>query len=124
MTDSCPAVCGVCGCTQEKQDRNLLQLVSDIYESCVEQIGPELEAAVEEEDDEALEGLRDQLATYCEVVDAGFSKLAVKQQSQIWLQVGSTGCTTGPAWWMGMYLQGVPCWMGVPWIQHLPRPHA
>eukprot|EP00775_Hariotina_reticulata_P007086 gene7086-7299_t len=71
---------------EEKQDRNLLQLVSDVYESCVDQIGPDLEDAVEKDDDEALEGLRDQLAAYCEVLDAGFSKLAVKQQSQIWLQ--------------------------------------
>lgn len=73
---------------QEKQDKNFLQLIEDIYEACEQQISPELEAAVEADDDEALESLCDQLGAYCEVVDAGFSKLAVKQQTQIWLQVG------------------------------------
>jgi hypothetical protein len=51
------------------------------------QVGPDLENAVENDDEAAMEGLRDQLAAYCEVVDAAFSKFAVKQQTQIWLQV-------------------------------------
>jgi hypothetical protein len=51
------------------------------------QVGPDLEAAVEDDNEAAMEGLRDQLAAYCEVVDAAFSKFAVKQQTQIWLQV-------------------------------------
>lgn len=54
------------------------------------QVGPDLEQAVEVDDEAALEGLRDQLAAYCEVVDAAFSKFAVKQQTQIWLQVRGT----------------------------------
>eukprot|EP00879_Flechtneria_rotunda_P014654 GHRR01015313.1.p1 GENE.GHRR01015313.1~~GHRR01015313.1.p1 ORF type:complete len:503 (+),score=115.18 GHRR01015313.1:615-2123(+) len=72
---------------EERQDPNLLQLIADIYESCTQQIEPELGAAVDADDDVALERLKDQLAAYCEVVDAGFSKLAIKQQSQVWLQV-------------------------------------
>lgn len=52
------------------------------------QVQPDLQQAIEVDNAEATENLRDQLAAYCEVLDAGFSKLGVKQQSQIWLQVG------------------------------------
>ncbi|KAF6262720.1 hypothetical protein COO60DRAFT_1674538 [Scenedesmus sp. NREL 46B-D3] len=71
---------------EERTDRNFQQLMAEIYEACVQQVGPDLEQAVEVDDEAALEGLRDQLAAYCEVVDAAFSKFAVKQQTQIWLQ--------------------------------------
>lgn len=89
-----PNPCCCCCCQtllllllQAKQDSNLLQLIDDVYEACTQQISPELESAVENDDDQTLNSLCEQLSAYCEVVDAGFSKLAVKQQTQIWLQV-------------------------------------
>ncbi|WIA17612.1 hypothetical protein OEZ85_014425 [Tetradesmus obliquus] len=71
---------------EERTDRNFQQLMAEIHEACIQQVGPDLEQAVEVDDEAAMEGLRDQLAAYCEVVDAAFSKFAVKQQTQIWLQ--------------------------------------
>lgn len=67
------------------------------------QVQPDLQQAIEVDNVEATENLRDQLAAYCEVLDAGFSKLGVKQQSQIWLQVGPGQCQK--AW----YTPGALC---------------
>jgi hypothetical protein len=57
------------------------------------QVQPDLQQAVEVDNTEATDNLRNQLAAYCEVLDAGFSKLGVKQQSQIWLQVRVGKCS-------------------------------
>ncbi len=48
----------------------------------------DLEAAVEEDDSAALQGLRDQLAAFVEVLDAAFTKKRVPERTQIWIQVG------------------------------------
>ncbi len=43
--------------------------------------------AIEEEDSGALEGLRDQLAAYVEVLDAAFTKKKIPERQQIWIQM-------------------------------------
>ncbi|KAF8058461.1 hypothetical protein HT031_005585 [Scenedesmus sp. PABB004] len=81
------AACACPRCRDEgRQDAQLRALVADVHEACELQIAPELADAVEADDGAALEGLRDQLASFCEVVDAGFSKLGVSPGSQVWLQ--------------------------------------
>ena len=51
------------------------------------QVREELESAVEEDDTAALEGLRDQLAAFAEVLDAAFTKKKIPERTQIWIQI-------------------------------------
>ena len=74
-------------CTQERLDSNLQQLVEDSYEAVTQQLAPDLQQAYAVEDEEALEGVADQVAALVEVLDAAFNKLALKQQTQLWVQV-------------------------------------
>jgi len=82
----------VCGCPrcreEERLDKDLVDLITDIYESCTDQVAEELYDAVADEDEEALRGLKDQLAAYAEVLDAAFDKKGVSERTQIWLQAG------------------------------------
>ncbi len=72
---------------QERQDGNLRQLVVDMYEAATQQLGPDLAQAVEQGVKEGIAAVRDQLQLSAEVLDAAFTKLGVRQQSQIWIQV-------------------------------------
>lgn len=43
---------------------------------------------------QALKGIKDQLAAFVECVDAAFSQTGVSERTQIWLQVGAAGATS------------------------------
>ncbi|WIA37824.1 hypothetical protein OEZ86_014684 [Tetradesmus obliquus] len=55
---------------EERTDRNFQQLMAEIHEACIQQVGPDLEQAVEVDDEAAMEGLRDQLAAFSAVAAA------------------------------------------------------
>lgn len=52
----------------------------------------DLEDAVEADDEASLEGLRDQLTAFVEVLDAAFIKKKIPERTQIWVQVRMWKC--------------------------------
>jgi hypothetical protein len=84
---SSPLICFPLISPQERLDSNLQQLVEDTYEAVTQQLTPDLQRAYAAEDEQALEGICDQVAALVEVLDAAFNKLALKQQTQLWVQV-------------------------------------
>jgi hypothetical protein len=67
------------------------QLVSDTYQAVTEELAPDLAQAFAAGDEAGVSQVCEQVALAAEVLDAAFNKLGLKQQTQLWVQVGRAG---------------------------------
>jgi hypothetical protein len=104
------------------------QLINDTYQAVTEELSPDLAQAFTAGDAAGVSQVCEQVQLAAEVLDAAFNKLGLKQQTQLWVQVGvecwGWGWGRGPGHHSGLLLRHMWILFYASWEAAMPQGDA